>query len=111
MRAVCRVALRLVPALLLTFSLSGVPHVITTAFAVEDTCASDCDGSMGTEECPPTCTQGACAKVFAAVLSNAPPAWRRPSFAQPRVPFSVPEPVADPHLSPVLKGVFHPPRA
>jgi hypothetical protein len=104
-------ALRLIPALLLAFALSGVPHALTTVFEFDDTCASDCDGSMGSKECPPTCTQGACAKVFATVLFNALPAHRHPSIAPPLAPFPAPESVADPRLSPALDSIFHPPKA
>lgn len=111
MRVTVHIALRLIPALLLAFALSGAPHAVATVFALEDTCTTDCAGSMGTKECPPTCTQGACAKVFAAVLYSSLPVSCHQGFAQPRMSFSLPEPVADPRLSPALKGVFHPPKA
>ncbi len=97
---------RAVTVVALAILASGVPSVILAAAGAEVECSSDCEGSLGGRQCPPTCTSGACAKTVVSVVSR-PVEVPMPLGEPTRVALHVPERLS----GGVVRGVFHPPRA
>jgi hypothetical protein len=98
-------SLRVLLAVALVALVSGLPRA-AYAVLVDDCCAEPCDGGSDGEQCPPSCTNVTCTKVFPSavppptgdhVAAAADPAQRLVSTAAPALPL-------------VLSGVFHPPR-
>lgn len=84
-------------------ALSGFPAAVAAASEVAG-CA-DCDAPLEVGRCPPNCDLGPCGKVLPTLASR----WS--GLAQPlpaRAPLAVE--AASPVLTPVERGVFHPPR-
>ncbi len=85
---------------------SGAPQFVLAAVGGEVDCSSDCAGSVGGKQCPPTCTSGSCAKTVVTVV---------PSLVEAPVPPGEPTPLcsdASEQLSSgIVQGVFHPPKA
>jgi hypothetical protein len=105
MFAIVLAFLRLLLAVALVAVVSGLPRV-AHAVLVDDCCAEPCDGGADGEQCPPSCTNGTCAKAFPTAVpprageqaaAAADPAQHRISTAAPALPL-------------VPSGVFHPPR-
>jgi hypothetical protein len=102
--------LRFWTGLLMVLLLAQVPQVVSHLLGAHDDCAGECDGCPGSRPCPPTCTQGACAKVVPTVMptevgSVVPaPLIERTAI----VVFALP---LCPPLAVLPRAVFHPPRA
>ncbi len=93
-------------ALLMAAMTAGVPQVILElGFGFEARCSADCDGADDGGHCPPTCSDGTCAKV-----ASIPPAV---SIALARPPSDVEPIVCDvpsAHFRDAPNDVYHPPR-
>ncbi len=92
--------------LLLLAVLSGVPRMVGNALGLEDPCPEECEGSLGSQSCPPNCTQGVCAKTVVGLASSASIELVRPSTRD-----SVRLASETVRLPEVATRVFHPPRA
>ena len=100
-----RVVLQSGFVLLLLLLVAGAPQLLTELLGLDECCETECEGSFGAQGCGPTCTQGSCGKTLSIVTgAAASPRQEAPGLALSIV-------VAKPQLSPVLTGVFHPPRA
>jgi hypothetical protein len=87
--------------LVLSVVLSGAARVASAAAGARDTCAEQRGASdLG---CPPTCADGACARILPAILAVS----AHPIAAARTEPWSRDEP--GPPAPPPLDGVFHPP--
>lgn len=106
MRAALRSLWLSAVAVTLMFLISGAPQWVTALLGTEDCCSMECEGSFGTTQCPPNCSQGPCAKMLPALVAHAPPA-----SVQPSVRVAVPRALTKPRLSADVASVFHPPKA
>ena len=100
---------RLLVALLLATVLSGAPTMGAYALGYEEpACDVGCPASDDTNQCPPNCTHGNCAKMHPAPL----PALVIPPLVAP-APELLPLPFPAPRLRSRWRpdDVFHPPRA
>ena len=97
--------IQLALALALISAMSGAPQLVAMALGVDECCETECEGSLGTQHCPPTCTEGSCAKAFATILDA--PAAEVVEVASFVSPTMVTKPIGFAALS----GVFHPPKA
>lgn len=92
--------------LLLLAVLSGVPQMVGNALGLEDPCTEDCEGSLGSQSCPPNCTQGVCAKTVVGLAFSSAIELVRPSTRDGVCLAS-----ETLRLPLVATRVFHPPRA
>lgn len=92
--------------ILLLALLSGAPQMVGNVLGLEDPCPEECEGSMGSQNCPPNCTQGVCAKTAVGLASSAALELVRPSS---RDPIRIASETV--RLPLVATRVFHPPRA
>lgn len=88
----------------LSLALSGTPRAAAAAAGMMGPCQQECDGSAGDSGCPPTCTDGVCAKIVPAVIEAAPVCGAASPQSQ-RCLCNDAEPLAPPPGD----GVFHPP--
>jgi hypothetical protein len=101
-RTFARIA-RLVLAVALCGAVSGVPATVAAAF--EGHGCAECDAPLEVGRCPPNCDVGPCAKVFPSLASSA-IRVALPRDAREGIDLSA----ARPPLTPLARGVFHPPR-
>ena len=106
MRAAWRSVLLSALAVTLVFLMSGAPQWTTAVLGIEDCCSMECEGSFGTTQCPPSCSQGPCAKMSPTVVAIA-----QPASVQQSVRVAVPTALTKPRLSAGVASVFHPPKA
>lgn len=93
-------------ALLMAVMTAGLPQIVLElGFDRAASCSSDCDDAHG-GHCPPTCSDGTCAKV-ASLPPTASVALARPAPEVERVLDGVPRA----HFRDAPNDVYHPPRA
>jgi hypothetical protein len=92
-------------ATLIAIIMSGAPQALSVALDADDCCETECGGSLGSKGCGPTCNQGSCAKSFATTLDRGAPALVA------MVGVDLHTTTVEPILSPLMNGIFHPPRA
>lgn len=98
---------RLLLAVVLALLVAGVPRLALAALGFEEPeCSAQCEGSLGGDTCPPTCSVGSCAKCPVA-LEAAPPMRLEVTLVSVRAaPLSPVAPEA-----PLGNALFHPPKA
>jgi hypothetical protein len=100
-------AMRLLLAVVLALLVGGVPRLALAALGFEEPeCSAQCEGSLGDETCPPTCSVGSCAKCPVALEAASPPRLEVVLVAVRAVAQVPAAPVAPPS-----SPVFHPPKA